>query len=40
MGRVLGITAVAVGRILELLGYRAAKHVPTLHPLNEDLEFQ
>jgi hypothetical protein len=27
MGRVLGITAVAVGRILELLGYRSNKHV-------------
>jgi hypothetical protein len=27
MGRVLGITAVAVGRILELLGYRTNKHV-------------
>jgi hypothetical protein len=27
MGRVLGITAVAVGRILELLGYRSSKHV-------------
>jgi hypothetical protein len=27
MGRVLGITAVAVGRILKLLGYRSNKHV-------------
>jgi hypothetical protein len=27
IGRVLGITAVAVGRMLELLGYRVAKHV-------------
>jgi hypothetical protein len=27
MGRVLGITAVAVGRILELSGYRSNKHV-------------
>jgi hypothetical protein len=27
IGRALGITAVAVGRMLELLGYRVAKHV-------------
>jgi hypothetical protein len=27
MGRVLGISAVSVGRILELLGYRSNKHV-------------
>jgi hypothetical protein len=27
MGRVLGVTAVAVGKLLELLGYRCNKHV-------------
>jgi hypothetical protein len=38
MGRVLGITAVSVGRILELLGYRSNKHVTDSAVEARDLE--